>query len=233
MDTNAAGYARFAIAATIFFFVVMFIAFLFIQPELNPLHRFGSEYAAGRAGWLMKLNFYVWGGGLFAFAVAMAKGLDADAKSRVAIVLFMLAGVAIFIGGIFDSDLQVQNQDPPPRWIEPSPSNEQILHAAAGLVAFFGLMSGAGLVSRRLRVAGRLSGSYLWLRPLSWLMPGAFIAMATVFHPHGFAGLGQRIFLVLAFTWVILAARGLAKGAFVPHQQLDRALCTPSQEGSA
>lgn len=96
----------------------------------------------------------------------------------------------------------------------PPPSDEQILHAAAGLVAFFGLVPGAGLVSCRLRVAGRLSGSYRWLRPLSWLMPVRFIAMAVVFHPRGFAGLGQRIFLVLAFTWVILAARGLAEVPF-------------------
>lgn len=59
MDSNAVGYARVAIATTIFFFVVMFIAFLFIQPEFNPLHRYGSEYAVGRMGWLMKLNFYV------------------------------------------------------------------------------------------------------------------------------------------------------------------------------
>lgn len=216
MDSNAVAYARVAIAATVFFFVVMFIAFLFIQPELNPLHRYGSEYAVGRTGWLMKLSFFVWGAGLFAFAVALAKGLDPNARSRVGIALFMLAGVGIVLSGIFDSDLQVQNQDPPPPWIEPSPSNEQILHAASGLVAFFGLMPGAILVSRRLRVAGRLSGSYRWLRPLSWLMPIAFIAMAIVFHPSGFAGLGQRIFLALAFTWVILAARGLAKGAFLP-----------------
>lgn len=226
MDSNAIGYARFAIAATAFFFVVMYIGFLFIQPELNPLYRYGSEYAVGRAGWLMKLNFFVWGAGLFAFAVAMAKGLDPDAKSRVAIVLFMLAGVGIFLSGIFDSDLQVQNPDPPPLWIEPPPSGEQIRHAVAGLVAFFCLMPGAGLVSRRLRVAGRLSGSYRWLRPLSWLMPVAFIAMVVGFHPLGLAGLGQRIFLAVVLTWVILAARGLAKGAFFATSA-DRSVSIP------
>lgn len=216
MDSNAVVYAKAAIAATIFFFALMFIAFLFIQPELNPLHRYGSEYAGGRMGWLMKLNFFVWGAGLFAFALAMAKGLDQEAKSRVAIVLFVLAGIGIFLSGIFDTDLQVQNQDPPPPWIEPPPSNEHILHAAAGLLAFFALMPGAGLVSRRLRLSGRLSGSYRWLRALSWLMPTGFIAMAIVFHPLGLAGLGQRIFLVVVFTWLILAARGLAKSAFSP-----------------
>lgn len=218
MTSNAIGLARFAVAATGFFFVVMYIAFLFIQPELNPLHRYGSEYAVGRAGWLMKLNFFVWGAGLFAFASSMAKGLDPAAKSHIAIVLFMLAAVGIVLSGIFDSDLQVRNPDPPPRWIEPPPSDEQIVHAAAGLAAFFCLMPGAGLVSRRLRVAGRLSGSYRLLRPLSWLMPVAFIAMAIGFHPLGLAGLGQRIFLAVVFTWVILAARGLANGAFLPRR---------------
>ena len=41
-------YTRITIAGTVFFFSVMYIAFVFIQPELNPIHRFGSEYSVGR-----------------------------------------------------------------------------------------------------------------------------------------------------------------------------------------
>ena len=87
----------------------------------------------------------------------------------------------------------------------------------AGLAAFFSLMPGAGLVSRRLRIADRLHGGYRCLRCLSWLVPAAFIAMVTVFIPYGLAGLGQRIFLVLLFLWLIIAARGLETGAFSKH----------------
>lgn len=218
MDPRAIWLARIATWTTIFFFIVMFVAFVFIQPELNPLYRFGSEYAVGRGGWLMKLNFFVWGAGLAVFALAMAYGLDSDAKSRIGIVLFVLAGAGIFLSGVFDSDLQVLNENPPPKWIEPPASDEQILHMIVGLVAFFSLFPGAGLVSRRLRIADRLSGKYKLLRPLSWLLPVMFFASFFVFHSLGLVGLGQRIALVFIFAWVILAARGLEKGAFLLKQ---------------
>ncbi|NEZ02546.1 DUF998 domain-containing protein [Wenzhouxiangella sp. XN201] len=207
-------YARVAIAGTVFFFVVVYIAFLIIQPELNPLYRFGSEYAVGRMGWLMKTAFFCWGFGLLALALAMSKGLGSEAKSRAAIVFFVVAATGIFLSGIFDSDLQIRNENPPPLWIEPPPSDEQIWHAVSGIVGLSSLMIGAGLASRRLRVAGRLHGRYRWLRLLSWLSPMAFVGFATVFVPYGLAGLGQRLFLLFIFLWVILAAHGLAKSAF-------------------
>lgn len=210
--------ARGAMAATIFFFLVMYVAFVFIQPELNPLYRFGSEYAVGRMGWLMKLAFFVWSAGLFAFALAMAKGLDSEARSRVAVVLFVIAAAGIFLSGVFDSDLQVLNENPPPRWTEPPPSKEQMLHAVAGLVGLISLMAGAGFASRRLRRAGRLQARYRWLRLLAWATPAAFVAFATIFVSIGLAGLGQRIFLVLVFIWLLIAARGLQTGAFLPRR---------------
>lgn len=219
-------YARIAIVGTVLFFVIVYIVFLIIQPELNPLHRFGSEYAVGRMGWLMKAAFFCWGFGLLALALAMAKGLDSEAKSRAAMVLFAVAAVGILLSGVFDSDLQVRNENPPPLWIEAPPSNEQVWHAGSGLVGLLSLMIGAGLASRRLRIAGRLRGQYRWLRVLSWLSPVAFIAFATVLVPYGLAGLGQRLFLLLLILWVMLAARGLDKAAFssatspVDHSQV-------------
>jgi len=215
LDRRAYWFARTAIATTVLFFLVMFIAFLFIQPDLNPLYRYGSEYSAGRMGWLMKLNFFLWGSGLIAFALAMKFGLDPRARSQVAIILFLIAGVGIFLSGVFDADLQVLNENPPPKWIEAPASHHQIKHVIAGLVAFFSLMPAIGLVSRRLRKAGRLSGSYRYLRHLSWLIPALFIASILLFGPIGLTGLGQRIFLASVFTWIILAARGLANGAFL------------------
>lgn len=215
MNLSVTWYSRFAIVGTVLMFTVVYIAFPVIQPELNPLYRFGSEYAVGRMGWLMKAAFFFWGISLLAFAVAIAKGLDSEAKSRIAVVLFAVAAVGIFLSGVFDSDLQVRNENPPPIWVEPPPSDEQIWHGVSGIVAFLGLMIGAGLFSRRLRISGRLHGQYRWLRLLSWLAPVAFIGFITVFIPHGLAGLGQRLFVLILLLWIVLAAHGLLKGAFV------------------
>lgn len=218
MKNSVTWYSWVAIVGTIFLFATVYIAFPIIQPELNPLYRFGSEYAVGRKGWLMKTAFFVWGCGLLAFALAMVKGLHAEAKSRTAIVMFCLAAAGIFLSGVFDSDLQIRNENPPPLWIETPPSDEQIWHSLSGLVALPSLMIGAGLVSRQLRLTGRLHGRYRWLRLLSWLSPIAAVGFVAIFIPRGLAGVGQRIFILLLILWVILAAHGLAKGAFSPRK---------------
>jgi hypothetical protein len=208
--------ARVATAGTIFFALVMFVAFIFIQPDLNPLYRFGSEYAVGRLGWLMKMAFFLWGAGLLAFAIILIKGIDTAARSNIAIVLFFLGALGIFFSGVWDTDLQVPNEAPPPQWIESPSSPEKDLHNLAGFVGLFSLIAGAGFVSRRLRIENRLHGKYRALRILSWALPLAFVAFATVFVPYGLAGLGQRTFLFLLFAWILITIRGIAEGAFSP-----------------
>ena len=210
--------ARIAIAGTLFYAFVMYVAFVFIQPELNPIYRYGSEYSVGRMGWLMKLAFFVWGSGLMALAFAMVKGLDTRSRSHTAIILFAVGAIGVFFAGVFDSDLQVLNENPPPRWIEGPASNEQMLHAAAGIVGLFSLMAAAGFATRSLRLAGRLRPGYRALRLLSWLTPAAFVAFVTIFASYGLVGFGQRIFLALMFAWQVIAAHGLAAGAFSSRQ---------------
>ena len=140
----------------------------------------------------MKTAFLCWGVAIFALALAMVKGLDREARSPIGTVLFIIASVGIVVSGLFDCDLMVLNENPPPRWVEPPSSGEGVVHNLGGLAAFFAIMPGAGLVSRRLRRTGRLQGRYRWLRYLSWLTPLAFIAFALVFTSIGLAGLGQR-----------------------------------------
>lgn len=205
--------ARIAFLSMLLYVVVMYVVFAFVQPELNPLYRYGSEYSVGRMGWLMKLAFFVWGGGLLALALAMTKGLDAESRSRTAIILLVVGGLGVFLAGVFDSDLQVLNEDPPPVWVEGPPSDEQLLHAAAGMVGLLNLMVAAGFATRRLRLAGRLTSKYRSLRVLSWLTPVAFLAFL-ISVSYGFAGLGQRIFLGSMFAWQLIAARGIVNGAF-------------------
>lgn len=209
-----AAMARIAMLGSVFFAIVMYVVFVFIQPELNPIHRYGSEYSVGRWGWLMKLAFFVWGGGILALALAMAKGLDTAARSNTAVVLFIVGGVGIFLAGAFDSDLQVLNENPPPLWVEPPPTEEETIHTTAAFVGLLSLMTGAGFATRRLRRAGRLATEYRTLRWLTWLTPIAFITFAVFLVDLGLAGLGQRIFLALMFAWQIIAANGLATNAF-------------------
>lgn len=51
-----------------------------------------------------------------------------------ALARITIAATLAFFAGVHDSDLQVRNDDPPPRWVEPPASREQVRHAVGGLV---------------------------------------------------------------------------------------------------
>lgn len=184
-------------------FVAVALTFHFVQPELHPLRRFISEYAAGRAGWLLNIAFFAFALGLAALTAVFGRLLDPPARTRVGGTLFGVSALGIFASGLFNSDLQGADV-----------TGEGLVHDLAGFVAFFSLLPGAIVVSRRLVRAERLRGRYRRLDLLAWLLVPLFAAMLFVFEPSGMVGLGQRIFLCGVFAWLLTVAHGLRTGAF-------------------
>lgn len=213
MKLDATGCARVTTAGVGLFVVVMYVAFVFIQPELNPLQRFGSEYVVGTAGWLMKIAFFCLAAALIALVLAMALGLDPETRSPTGMILFTVGALGILFAGIFDTDLQVRTAT---GWGEASAvSKEHVAHFVSGVIAFMSLLPAMAVVSHRWWRAGVLRNGYIWLVYLSWLAPVGFIAFNVWFIPAGLAGLGQRLFLGLVFAWLLLASRAFLKGAFI------------------
>ena len=184
-------------------FIAIMTAFHFIQPELNPLERFGSEYVLGRLGWMMNVAFVSFGSGLAAFALALACALRPAARSRVGQVLFGFTALGILGSGLFSADPNGRAES----W-------HGIGHAIAGLVAFLSMLPAMVIVSWRLRRANALAGGYRVLRLLSWVNVVLFLASLFLFEPLGLAGLGQRIFLIGMFAWLLIAAEGIRSGKF-------------------
>jgi hypothetical membrane protein len=184
-------------------FIVIMTAFHFIQPELNPVERFGSEYALGRLGWIMNVAFLSLALGLAAFAAALGRALRPAARSRVGQVLFAIAALGILGSGLFNADPNGEAES----W-------HGIGHAMAGLVAFLSMLPAMVVVSRRLHRANALADGYRVLRLLAWVDVALFLAMLFLFGPLGLAGLGQRIFLIGLFAWLLITAEGLRSGAF-------------------
>lgn len=183
-------------------FLSLLSALHFIQPELDPLARFGSEYAAGRMGWLMNVAFVCFAVGLAALALAFDQGLRAPARSRLGSVLLGLGALGILSSGVFNADLQGA-----------ATTTRGIAHDLSGFVAFLSLLPAMIIVSRRLSRAGRLTGIYRALPRLAVLAVLLFLAMLFLFDPLGLVGLGQRLFLAAVFAWLLIAAAGLRSGA--------------------
>lgn len=184
-------------------FLAVVVVLHFVQPELRPVRRFISEYAVGRMGWLLNTGFAFFAFGLSALATAFGWRLDPRARTRVGGILLGVSALGILASGLFNADLQGADR-----------TAYGIAHDLAGFVAFFSLIPGAIVISRRLARANRLRGRYLRLRLLAWLLVPLFLAMMFVFGPIGVIGAGQRIFLGGVFVWLLLAAQGLRTGSF-------------------
>lgn len=185
-------------------FILIMFAFHFIQPEINPLTRFGSEYVVGRLGWVMNIAFFCFAGGLLSLAFAFSRGLPSHIQSRASVILLILAAIGILGSGLFNTHLQGEE-----------PTTAGIIHALSGFLAFLTMIPAMFVISRRLRLAGLLNGKYKALRYLPWLITLLFLSMMFLFEPLNLVGLGQRLFLCAVFYWLILAARGLQSGAFI------------------
>ncbi len=215
MKNENAKLAAITILGICIFVSIMFVAFPFIQPELDPMKRFGSEYVVGRHGWLMRVAFYSFATGIAAFVFAIGKTFDSAIRSRLVMGLFSVGAVGIVFSGVFDTELLIPNSTPPPEWTESTilPWTHHA-HKAAGITAFLSMVPAIGLMTRRLRKAGRLSGYFVILRVLAWLLPIAFVVFAAWSIEAGYAGFGQRLFLSLYFCWMLIASYGILTGAF-------------------
>lgn len=201
---NREGRPRKLAAIAIAGFVLMpliLIAFHFIQPELNPLKRFGSEYASGRLGWLMNVAFFGFAIGLASLAIAFAF-LRPPARSRSTGVLLGISSLGILSSGLFNSDLQGTPV-----------TRIGIAHDLSGFVAFLTMIPAMILASRRLHLTKNVRGIRLTLRYCPWLVLVLFLSMLFVFEPLQLVGLGQRLFVTAMFTWLLSAAYAIRSGA--------------------
>lgn len=191
--------------------IFIMLAFHFIQPELNPLKRFGSEYVVGRLGWIMNIAFFCFACGLLSLAFAFNWGLNPQNRSRTGSILFVLAAIGILGAGLFNTHLQVEQ-----------PTTAGIIHALSSLFAFLTMIPAMFIFSRRLHLADLLKGKYKVLRYLPWVITLLFLSMMFVFEALNLVGLGQRLFLFALFYWLFLASRGLQTGAFASDKDLQK-----------
>ncbi len=185
-------------------FIIIMFSFHFIQPELDPMTRFGSEYVVGRMGWIMNLAFFFFAGGLFLLAAIFKAGLEPSTRSKTGEILLYLSSIGILGSGIFNADLQTAEK-----------TTVGILHDLSGFLAFLSLIPAMFVLSRRLKVSGKLQGRYKALSNLAWVVLILFLAFMFWFGPNEMPGLGQRLFLAAVFTWLILTAMGFKTGAFM------------------
>ena len=84
-------------------FTVLLAGLHLVKPELEPTWRFVSEYALGRAGWMMTCAFISLATSLLAAVVATWRHVHTVA-GRIGLVILLVAAVGLLIAAGFETD---------------------------------------------------------------------------------------------------------------------------------
>jgi hypothetical protein len=205
---SARALAWFAIAAQ-FAFVVAWVVGGALEDGYSHLDHHVSELGADGAAnpALMNVAIVVLGLGIAGLAPALVRVLPRRPAARVAAGLFLLAGVAIVVGGLFNSEcsnaVDATCQD---RWDGWDVDTSSKVHAWASFVAQILLLATPFALARA-----------LWNRAVA--VPtltagvaglGLGVAVTVLFGiNHAPDGLTQRLGLTALHAWVILVAIGV------------------------
>ena len=183
-------------------FAAAFAAMHFIQPDLNPIENFGSDYAFGRGGWVMRLGFVMAGVGALLLTLGLRRSLAAEKRRGISTVLMGLAGVGFVGSGLF-------NADPPLEDGTTGYTTEGSLHDLTGMILFISLIVVSFVLvgvfgrDRRWHTLARTARTFAWLS-LIGLVATITSAEMTTPGSGGITGLVQRVFVGTFLTWLII-----------------------------
>jgi hypothetical membrane protein len=182
---------------------VLFVTLVIVQGALAPDYSHVampiSALTAWPTGWIQKLNFYVFGSSMAAFAVGLHRNVQPTRGGAAGFALLAIGGAGIVAAGVF-----------PWKMVDGVPT-ETPLHVAAAIPSFAATAAGLVVFSRRLKVDPRwrdlaaytLSSGIVML--LLFVTLGWF-AIEDDAPLHPWAGLLQRVICAVWFTCTIVLA---------------------------
>lgn len=182
-----------------------------VSPELAPSWRMVSEYANGRAPWLLTVVFAGWAVSSVALAIAL-RPLAATRLGKTGLACLVLAAVGQTMGGLFDIN--------------------HPLHGPAAMIGIPSLCVAAVLLTRALAPRTDIATPPRWSAHLPWisfaLMLGAFamfivalqgagVDMSAQTSPmkelppgvSGYVGWANRLLFAATYVWAVLISRAV------------------------
>jgi hypothetical membrane protein len=189
-------------------FVTLVITQGIVQPDYSHIAMPISALTAWPAGWIQRLNFYVAGTLMAAFTIGVHHAIQPTRSGLVGIVLLLASCIGVFLAGLFP-------------WVSvDGVPTETPQHVVAAVLSFFSASTGLILLS------GRMSADSRW-HTLSAYVLATGIAMLVLFIVVGFfaidegtpfhrwAGLLQRVLVVIWFACMLVVARKILRVARV------------------
>ena len=202
------------IAGPVLFTVAFIVQGLFRLDEYSPVEEVVSALEAGPWGWVQRVNFVVFGVLTVAFAVGLHRGLRPTRRGVIGPALLVLSGMALEWAAVF-----------PLREDSAGVTYDPGLHIVGGITYFLSSALGLIVVSRR------LAADPMWRDLAGYALAtgitgvALFVAMGAFVVPedaplHAWAGLAQRIVLLVLFPCTVVLAlrlRRVARAAGAPR----------------
>ena len=181
-----------------------------LQPEYSHVSQPVSALTAWPAGWIQRLNFYVVGALMAAFAVGLNYGVRRSARGFVGFALLALGSIGIVLAGVF------------PWVLRNGVPTETPQHVVGAVMVFALTPLGLMFFSRRMKDDPKWSGLATYTLLTGIVMAVLFPVMGGLAIPdtgplHPWTGLLQRGICAVWFSCIVVLAVRLRSAAIPNH----------------
>jgi hypothetical membrane protein len=184
-------------------FIVVFLIEGATRPHYSVWQDAVSALELGEGGWMQSTNFIVFGALVFGFAIGLRRVLRTGRGSTWEPILFGIFGLCLIGAGIFVTDPGLGY---PHEASTITITVHGTLHSLFSLVGFISLPAACFVLARR-DAADPAERGWAWYSVVTGLLVAVFVVLtAVVIALNGPAGLTQRIFLIVGWSWIALQA---------------------------
>jgi hypothetical membrane protein len=206
-DRHVAGRAALAGIIGPILFTLLVVAQGILQPDYSHVRMPVSALAAWPAGWVQRLNFYVFAAMVIAFALAIHRAMRRS-SGIAGVELLIASGIGLVIAGAFSWKM-----------VDGVPT-ETPAHVVGAITTFVATGAGYVALSRRMAVDAdwRDLATYTLITGTAVLVLFVVLGLFAIDEQaplHAWAGLLQRVVCVIWFTCMIVLARRALRVAAV------------------
>jgi hypothetical membrane protein len=184
-------------------FIVVFLIEGATRPHYSVWQDAVSALELGEGGWMQSTNFIVCGALVFGFAIGLRLLLRTGRGSTWGPILLGIVGLCMIVAGIFVTDPGLGYPHEASRLII---TVHGTIHSLFSLLAFISLPAACFVLARR-DAANPAERGWAWYSVATGLLDIIFVVLTFVaIALNGPAGLTQRIFLIIGWSWIALQA---------------------------
>ncbi len=184
------------------YFSVALIALHFVRPDYTPIDHMISDYAVGRAGWLMTSAFVALGFGCLSLSLGLWRMGPRGVSATIGRLLLIVAFLGLMVTATFPTDLETAKD-----------TLHGAIHTLSFLVNIVSISIAAFTLSLSFGAEPRWKSARLPSLLIVIALIGAFVVQYLTLHrgaPYGFT---NRAFVLVVMSWLFFVAFCLRKVA--------------------